>query len=125
MPRSRIVKRDRNGKPALGKGRGGSFEAIEHDDHHRDLAAIASTACTAWSDEPPVVATSSTIATVEPGSSGPSTSLPVPWPLASLRTRKPRRWPRPAPDGQGQSRADDRVGTQRQSADCVDLAIFR
>ena len=27
---------------------------------------------------------------VEPGSSGPSTRFPVPWPLASFRTRKPR-----------------------------------
>ncbi len=58
----------------------------------------ASTAATAWSDDPPVVATSSTITTSVPGWSGPSTGT-----------------------SNGEGRADDRVGPHRQTTDGGDV----
>ena len=77
-----------------GEGRGGSFEPVKHDDDERDLAAHRLDG----SRRPGATNRRSSprrrrSPPSEPGSSGPSTRFPVPWVLASFRTRKPRRWP--------------------------------
>ena len=99
-PRSRIVTSARKSTPPSLEGRGGAFEPVEHRDDPDDPAAhpFGPPASTAWRADPPVVVTSSTTTTSIPAATGPSTSLPVPCPLASLRTRNPTRPGRePAP----------------------------
>jgi hypothetical protein len=74
----------------------------------------------AWSVEPAVVTTSSTITTRVPAGGHPSIFRPVPWSLISLRTRNARRGG--ALDvAEGGHGADDRVRPQGQTSDGLGL----
>ena len=110
-----MVRRERKGRRGP-RSPARAFESIKHDNNDADLAADCLTAWTAWIDEPPVVATSSTIATVEPGSSGPSIRFPVPCALCLLTDQKT---PEAAPSSrrsQGQRRTHDGVRTHGKAA---------
>ena len=77
-PRSRIDSRERKRITSSRERFRRALETVKDDGDHRDFAAKRFHGLDRASDEPPVVATSSTIATVEPASSGPSMRLAVP-----------------------------------------------
>ena len=89
-------------------------EAVEHADHAAISKPSSRTRSIAWTVEPPVVTTSSTIRQRSPGSSGgPSTQRCSPCSLRSLRTKKAFT---SAPAGE--RGAGDRVRAHRHPADC-------